>query len=84
MLTKCIEKLSGGLIPEEPLVVQLLDYWRVRNPTYGYLVPDGRLRGVLSDGNHCASTSLYFQDRNYFRPLPTKKSILIINSLSFF
>ena len=70
MLTNCIEKLSGGLIPEEPLVVQLVDYWRVRNPTDGNYVPDGRFCVILSDGNHCASTFLYIREMisNHYPP----------------
>ena len=84
MLTNCIEKLSCGVIPQERLVVQLLDYWKVRNPTNGNFVPDGRMRVILSDGNHCASTFIYIPERNDFKPLPTKNSILEIDTPSFF
>ena len=35
MLTNCIENLLCGVIPEEPFVLQLVDYWRVMNPTNG-------------------------------------------------
>ena len=80
MLTNCIENLLCGVIPEEPFVLQLVDYWRVMNPTNGIFAPDGRFRMVLSDGNHCGSTFIYVPERNDFQPLPTKNSIIEIYS----
>ena len=77
-LTICIEKLSLGIIPQQPFLLQLIDSKIVQSRIDDRVANDEQVRLVLSDGKHYGSNFLYFPNRNHFQSLPTKNSIIKI------